>query len=258
MNDLSSTPPTVRQMNATPDSNHQEQSPGGTSTQKGPGILDAAVLLTLGSALLYALGWTYWTSFLGYYGLSMQFVELTFDRVLSTTWFIGFALITQVFQVLALSGKQANLARLSVSAQSVTMLTGCLLLGVGWALTPIWWHRALLMLGCLALVGLSFGIEKRFELGRWLVGSDKDIRLVIVAVLVVFSLLVCGYWGMGYMHAKFYADGKGGTTMTLRLEGEWQPPPGLILLVRSSGMLAFVDPHVWPKSGAVIPCPKAS
>ena len=63
-------------------------------------IRDIAVLFTLGTSLMYLLGWTYWKSFFWYFGISQEFIDLSFEQIISTTWRVGFTILfTFVFLV---------------------------------------------------------------------------------------------------------------------------------------------------------------
>lgn len=43
-------------------------------------MLDAAVILTVASAILYVFGWKYWTTYFNYFGIDNQFITLSFSQ----------------------------------------------------------------------------------------------------------------------------------------------------------------------------------
>lgn len=62
--------------------------------------LDFAVVLTLGTAALYFLAWSYWDGYLSYFGAGNDFLELRIENVIAPVWKI--ALLYAAFIVMML------------------------------------------------------------------------------------------------------------------------------------------------------------
>ena len=49
---------------------------------------DFAVLLTLGTGILYLISWVYWTEYYSYFGIRRNLIDLSFYQVIASTWSI--------------------------------------------------------------------------------------------------------------------------------------------------------------------------
>lgn len=49
-------------------------------------ILDYTAVITIGSILLYQLGWVYWETYLNLFNIDSSFIDIPFEKMISTTW----------------------------------------------------------------------------------------------------------------------------------------------------------------------------
>lgn len=69
-------------------------------------LFDYTAVITIGGILLYQLGWVYWERYLNKVGIDSSFIDISFEKIISTTWtslaiiLLGFALsIEKIFKL---------------------------------------------------------------------------------------------------------------------------------------------------------------
>lgn len=54
--------------------------------KKSKNIFDIATLLTIIGIFLYGLGWFYWSRYFSLFNIDVSFINISFDKIISTTW----------------------------------------------------------------------------------------------------------------------------------------------------------------------------
>lgn len=62
-------------------------------------IIDFAAVLSVGGVILYQMGWMYWEKYFEYLNIDSSFVDIPFDKMITTTW-TQLAMIGLVFMSL--------------------------------------------------------------------------------------------------------------------------------------------------------------
>jgi|GEM_PF-6078766 len=62
-------------------------------------IVNIAAVISVGTIFLYVLGWIYWSSFFNELGISFSIVDLTFEKMVSTTWVLLIVILAWVISV---------------------------------------------------------------------------------------------------------------------------------------------------------------
>ncbi|HKE91316.1 MAG TPA: hypothetical protein VKB45_13355 [Gemmatimonadales bacterium] len=213
--------------------------------EKRPRWLDAAVVITLVSIALYVLGWSYWAALLRRFGLSVDVVGLNFEQVLSSTWplTVVFAIM---LPVVFIRGWE-NVSRL------VVFCCG----GIGGSLFtllratghPLWQCAGALLV--LAVVGAPLA----FLVRNWKIHSWG------VWYLLVLGLAAPGfvaYVTSGMSSANKLARGRSGICVNVSTVNDPQPPPRLVLLARSSGLLFLTRPDTSGRNTGALIIPEAT
>jgi hypothetical protein len=225
--------------------------------------LDAAVVLSLASAALYALGGAYWYAFFAYFGLSVDVVGLTFQQVLSTTWWLALGLGWLLWQTLGIDlgtirgvkEPALRIDQIELRTDRLMVLVAVTVAGVAVQLLRLpWWRYAVVSIG-VVLIGstiLRF-VPEKIPIGRFF-RLDRSSGRLLAGVLVMFVLGGL-YAGLGRWQAILAARGEVGTCITIETSTGPSPPPHLLLLTRSSGFffLARRDSASVPKVTLMVP-----
>lgn len=194
--------------------------------------LDIALIVSLASAAFYSLGWTYWQSYFGYFGIAADFIDLDFTRILATTWFLALLVLPYLAPddiVGTLSSERAD--TVVIRGYDLSFSIGGL---TAFLVTLAWGDFSLKMFGSVFVVVCllaSLLLRKYWNVplrvGSALLG-DRSARILTLAT--AFLLLQLTYALIGRQRATHLAEGVTGPRMTLAVEAGPQPATQLILV----------------------------
>jgi len=108
-------------------------------------ITDLATALTIGSILLFELAWVYWSCFFNTLNIDNSFIDMPFEKYLTTTWYIALIVvicfISLIFRILESESEELELLPAilmvccSVASVSAQILDDIKM--VAWILFPI-------------------------------------------------------------------------------------------------------------------------
>ena len=207
--------------------------------------LDAAVFVTLLSAGLCGLGWVYWNTLLGNFGLSVEVIGLSFDQVISSTWWFGTILVPLVMVVLVAfpdrepwSGDDRKYFLIPVLL--LAPIAAALVRGLG---RPT--YQAMLAF---------FGVQLFVVVLYKLLPKDLQLRRPSRQIVLGWGAWVIAsviYAGLAEMRARDLARGKGTPCVSIRTLTDSQPIRDLVLLARSSGLLFLIRPDTTGRTTGV-------
>lgn len=170
--------------------------------------LDTAVLLTLGSGLLYILGWTYWSSFFQYFGVTIEFADIGFNQIVASTWWLAFPFIMFLFELEPDALETGDLNKLSIRVHNVLLVALGIAGGITFSLDLPFWavlSASVIAFAVFMVCSLRFQLErKRLPLGRFV--RTKHQRLLLFFLFLSVAILV--YSQLGRHHAKLRAEGR--------------------------------------------------
>lgn len=212
---------------------------------------DAAVVVSLGLAFLYALGLVYWESFLRHFGLSLRIVEVRLEEVLATTWmFVSiFPLSYGAIRVAMLQSSRTEGLQLPIypiillPTFLVASFIPILLDGFGWKK----WAATAALVGIGSSLAVVFR-KRTISLSRF--GASMEQRAAWVMVVIGVSFLA--YQGLGRVHAIEYSRARMGTLVSVDFKEPSRQLRDLVVIARRDSLLFAVDPVLWPKDGSVV------
>lgn len=197
-------------------------------------VLDAALILSLASAGLYALGFTYWRQFFGYFGIAADFIDVDVTRILATTWPLVVLLIPLFPDGFLVELMDADSSEsivipgyvvptwVAALIAYVAMLAADMTLG--WSILMF---LSVMSVALVVTIALRRYLRAPLRIGAFLHASRAARVLVLSFAFLLFMLT---YAVVGGVHGARVAEGAGGSRITLVLDSEPQPPAQLILI----------------------------
>lgn len=151
---------------------------------------DFATLISICGIALYSLGWIYWNFFFKNLGISMSFFDLSFDKVIITTWpFIVFSTLGFFPTFLHISGDKED------SWDIVTVIfivTNAILFSLA-SLLKYNFFLWIFLSTFIIYATIQITVRKKKIPIRYI--TIKAIRYVVVVAIYIFALFFYGYSG---------------------------------------------------------------
>ncbi|MFD2943257.1 hypothetical protein [Flavobacterium notoginsengisoli] len=88
-------------------------------------LVDTAAVITVGGIILYQMGWIYWTSYFSALSINSSFVEMSFEKLIATTWNIS-VLIIFSFSISAVHAYDSTGSRIDAHTAIATIILAVL------------------------------------------------------------------------------------------------------------------------------------
>ena len=170
--------------------------------------LDLASFITIGAGYLFFIGWNYWKTYYGYFGIDHSMIVFPIHLVIVSAWSV---LLIYFFWILySIFSPRKRLKGLKDLETSVDKIGLGVLLGIYLIFIPLineWWMRMVIILLFLVLfliVWKKYG-DKKISFGKRL--YDFHGILFLCVTLVFFSLVIANQ--LAKVHAKRTAMGIG-------------------------------------------------
>lgn len=206
-------------------------------------IGDFAVLLSIGSVLLYALGWTYWAAFFSYFDLSVQVIGPDFYSVISTTWFFVLLLALLGLQFLVTS-PSANMGRMSLLLVTISPLFLLYYAVLPLTLTLPTHISAIVLAGLLGINVLLVKILGQRTIVVPFLVRERSTLARLLSLLVPLALSFTFYAVSGLSNAMAAIRNDRCVSMTLGDSGLVHLNASLV--ARTGSLWIIVDRAEWP------------
>jgi hypothetical protein len=193
-------------------------------------FLDAAIIFTIVTSILYILGWVYWVSYYKFFGISSDFINIPFEQIVSTTWIIGLGAIIALISLIGLyifdiNNTEDYSFELSNIITFLSFLGG--VLAVIYYYKNIWLSFVVIIpiLVILYLASKTKLFNYTIIFGKFY--QKKSTRLCII--LLIFFIFFFTYSYMGEQAAEIQSKSHN-TKIILETTGGWQSPKDAFLI----------------------------
>jgi hypothetical protein len=157
---------------------------------KSESYLNIATVLSIGSIVMYILGWTYWKFYFQTLNISLSLVDLSFDKIIVSTWsLLFFVILGFVSTFLQTIGSKDD-------AWDVITVIFVLCMSVNTSIYSIIefdYHIFILILLIVIYVPTQIILrQNKIEVTSIKI---KNIRYIIITLILVFGLFYYGYGG---------------------------------------------------------------
>lgn len=190
---------------------------------------DAAVIITIGTSVMYLLGWTYWFNYFKYFGIGQEFIDFNFERIISTTWMLGFSFIFVIIILMGLDISNYNKFKDSYIKIKNIALILLIFLGFFTGLYFDYFSYPWIIIITIGVLIISIFME-----GHPFFAKQIDMRRLknysfLILVTVLFSLIIV-YGASGERRAELQAKSLTGTKIILETSSGWQSPTNAIFI----------------------------
>lgn len=179
---------------------------------------------------MYILGWTYWDSYLDFFGISNHFLDLSFHQIIATTWWI----IILIIYILCLTiGQEVldakNLNGFKLPKSNIVRFPVIVIwIFVFFSSSAKWLKIATIIIGAILYIIADWIFKgKDFDIGNHFIKSRSSI---LFALLSIFGCLFIVYGYLGEYNAKRLAQGLSGNKIKFDYTEKLNLPNGLYLI----------------------------
>lgn len=179
---------------------------------------------------MYAIGQFYWYGYLGAFGISVELVDLGFERIVTAVWVVPLYAFAMLLGALVHRKEALVTKELSAPILAVWSL-GVVSLAIAFAFRPSGWISLLLLgLPVIVVPFLHFNKVPFFNFKTY-VPAPQGMLARGLAVLILLTVLSGLAWLNGRAEALDRLAGRAGTCVSV--EGQPDLPPRLIVVVRA-------------------------
>ncbi|VXB74532.1 conserved membrane hypothetical protein [Flavobacterium sp. 9R] len=158
--------------------------------KKNNTFLDFATLISICGIALYILGWLYWNYFFKNLNISLSFFDLSFDKVISTTWpFIILSVMGFIPIFVQITGEEIKSWDIMTA---VFIVVNGLLLSLFYLLKFDYYLWIFISTSSIYFIVRYFMLRKKVRL--YFI-SVQSIKYVFLITIYVFGIFLYGYTG---------------------------------------------------------------